>query len=242
MMTELDLAQSVAEGTTSTPARIGENSWLVMLRISGTGCAFRPAHQEFAFREADVWLSQSMMRRWIGVGTPGRRPTADTGRSARSPETVRSPRNQRPIRQKMTSQKKIKWASSSKLVMLSPTLGACRTGGRELATACDAIGRIPRNTRMFRQARCARLWRWVRAADGSAGYGPRRLRSARAGTKPKRGGGPSRKVAQEFVAADHAGQGQAAEARRAYQPMKRRSAANLLDDTKTCRLAVRIAA
>ena len=150
MMTELDLAQSVAEGTTSTPARIGENSWLVMLRISGTGCAFRPAHQEFAFREADVWLSQSMMRRWIGVGTPGRRPTADTGRSARSPETVRSPRNQRPIRQKMTSQKKIKWASSSKLVMLSPTLGACRTGGRELATTCgvsacawaDAIGRI----------------------------------------------------------------------------------------------------
>lgn len=62
------------------------------------------------------------------------------------------------------------------------------------------------------------------------------------GKKPKRGGGPSRKVAQEFVAADHAGQGQAAEARRAYQPMKRQSAANLLDDTKTRRLAVRIAA
>jgi colicin import membrane protein len=66
MLTELDLAQRLAEGALPSPQRI-ENSYLVALRVSGTGCAWREGHGEFAWREPAVWLSETMMRRVLGL-------------------------------------------------------------------------------------------------------------------------------------------------------------------------------
>jgi hypothetical protein len=66
MVTELDIARAIAEGTLPSPQHI-ENSYLVALRISGTGCAWRPAHREFCWRAPEIWLSAVMMRRCTGL-------------------------------------------------------------------------------------------------------------------------------------------------------------------------------
>ena len=45
----------------------GGNSWLVALRVSGTGVAWRPSLNEFCYRDPIVWLSAAMLRRCTGL-------------------------------------------------------------------------------------------------------------------------------------------------------------------------------
>lgn len=65
-MTLLELAEAMADGHESSPQKFG-NSTLVGLRITGTGVAARPSHDEFVHRCAQVWLSELMMRRCLGL-------------------------------------------------------------------------------------------------------------------------------------------------------------------------------
>ncbi|MEJ0093149.1 MAG: DUF2213 domain-containing protein [Methylocella sp.] len=65
-MNELDVALSVASGEMPSPTRFA-NSDYVALRLSGTGCAYRPSLSEYVFRDPDVWLSDEMRRRVLGL-------------------------------------------------------------------------------------------------------------------------------------------------------------------------------
>ena len=65
-MTELIAAERVATGAVSGPLAYG-NSWLLALRISGVGAAYRASRDEFAWREPAAWLSATMMRRCLGL-------------------------------------------------------------------------------------------------------------------------------------------------------------------------------
>jgi hypothetical protein len=66
MTNELDLAASISRGDVAGPQPYG-NGWLVNMRISGSGTAWRPGLNEFANRDPARWLSESMLRRWLGA-------------------------------------------------------------------------------------------------------------------------------------------------------------------------------
>ena len=66
MATEFDVARAVAEGVLPSPTRL-QNSDYVALRISGTGAAYRPSKQEYAYRDSDIWTSPEMQRRVLGL-------------------------------------------------------------------------------------------------------------------------------------------------------------------------------
>ncbi|MEJ0095426.1 MAG: DUF2213 domain-containing protein [Methylocella sp.] len=65
-MNELDTALSVASGESPSPTRFC-NSDYVALRLSGTGVAYRPSVNEYVFRDPDIWLSDEMRRRVLGL-------------------------------------------------------------------------------------------------------------------------------------------------------------------------------
>jgi Uncharacterized protein conserved in bacteria (DUF2213) len=66
MATELDVAEAVASGVLPSPTRL-QNSDYVALRISGTGAAYRPSKQEYAYRDSEIWTSPEMQRRVLGL-------------------------------------------------------------------------------------------------------------------------------------------------------------------------------
>lgn len=63
---ETDLAEQLAQGDLVAPVPLGA-SWLVPLRISGTGAAHRPLHSEFVWRSPTVWLTEKMQQRCTGL-------------------------------------------------------------------------------------------------------------------------------------------------------------------------------
>jgi colicin import membrane protein len=65
-VTELDTALAVASGASPSPTRL-RNSDYVALRLSGTGVAFRASLKEFVFRDPDIWLTDEMRRRFLGL-------------------------------------------------------------------------------------------------------------------------------------------------------------------------------
>jgi hypothetical protein len=63
---ELDVARGVAEGRLPSPTSHCGNSYFAM-RLSGTGVAYRAARDEFCYRPPEIWLSDEMQRRAIGL-------------------------------------------------------------------------------------------------------------------------------------------------------------------------------
>jgi hypothetical protein len=66
LVTELQVARAVAEGTLPSPTQ-WRNSIYVCLRLSGSGCAWRRSRGEFVWRSEEVWLSPAMQRRVLGL-------------------------------------------------------------------------------------------------------------------------------------------------------------------------------
>jgi len=64
--TELDIAKSIRKGDLSSPQRY-ENLWLFDLRITGTGASYRSAHDEFVWRDPEIFLSDDFVERCNGL-------------------------------------------------------------------------------------------------------------------------------------------------------------------------------
>ena len=66
MITEIAIAQAVAEGTLPSPTP-WMNATYVALRLSGTGVAWRASVGEFTYRDPAIWSSAVMLRRFLGL-------------------------------------------------------------------------------------------------------------------------------------------------------------------------------
>lgn len=65
-MTELEIAQSIADGTETSPQRVG-NVMLYAIRITGTGTAYRQALDEFVYRPPENYLNDNFLARCNGL-------------------------------------------------------------------------------------------------------------------------------------------------------------------------------
>jgi len=65
-MTELEIAEAIARGDLPSPQPLA-GSWLIAMRISGTGVAYRQSLDEYCFRPPEIWLTDRMARRWLGA-------------------------------------------------------------------------------------------------------------------------------------------------------------------------------
>jgi hypothetical protein len=81
MMNELDIARALADGELSSPAEF-MNSYYWVLRISGTGVAWRESVGEYCLREPEMWLSEEMQRRCLGLPVVMEHPEGGTLNSA----------------------------------------------------------------------------------------------------------------------------------------------------------------
>ncbi len=66
MITELDVIRGVRDGNLPSPT-VFYNAGFYLLRVSGTGAAWRASVKEFCWREPATWLSDHMCRRWVAV-------------------------------------------------------------------------------------------------------------------------------------------------------------------------------
>ncbi len=66
LMNEMSAAEQVAMRQGPNPMPFG-GSWLVALRVSGCGVAWRPSLNEFVWRPPEIWLSSTMQRRVLGT-------------------------------------------------------------------------------------------------------------------------------------------------------------------------------
>ena len=81
MINELQVAERIADGTLPSPTEF-INSWYWMLRISGTGVAWRASVGEFCLRDPALWLSEEMQRRCLGLPVVMEHPAAGILNSA----------------------------------------------------------------------------------------------------------------------------------------------------------------
>ena len=65
-MNELGIARAIAANRLTSPQRY-ENMWLVAIRITGTGYAYRPKLKEFVFRDPKIWLNDEALARCNGL-------------------------------------------------------------------------------------------------------------------------------------------------------------------------------
>ena len=72
--TELDVAKAIRAGELPSPQRY-ENVWLFALRITGTGNAYRPAHDEYVYRTPDNYLTDEFLERCNGLPVIFEHPT-----------------------------------------------------------------------------------------------------------------------------------------------------------------------
>jgi hypothetical protein len=80
-MNELDVARALADGELSSPAEF-MNSYYWVLRISGTGVAWRESIGEYCLREPAMWLGEEMQRRCLGLPVVMEHPEGGTLNSA----------------------------------------------------------------------------------------------------------------------------------------------------------------
>jgi len=73
-MDELGVAKSIRDGELTSPQYYGKDLMLVALRITGTGGAYRPAHDEYAWRDASLYLNQEFLERCNGLPVIFRHP------------------------------------------------------------------------------------------------------------------------------------------------------------------------
>lgn len=65
-MDELGIAKAIQAGELTSPQRYG-NLMLVALRITGTGAAYRSAHEEFVWRDPGLYLNPEFLQRCQGL-------------------------------------------------------------------------------------------------------------------------------------------------------------------------------
>lgn len=65
-LTELELAQRIRDGTTPSPVKFS-NMWLVNLRITGTGLAYRTGIKEHVWRDPNIYLNDEFLQRCNGL-------------------------------------------------------------------------------------------------------------------------------------------------------------------------------
>lgn len=65
-MNELELAENIRDGTVLSPIKFS-NTWLVNLRITGTGAAYRAGLDEFVWRNPELYLNDEFLRRCNGL-------------------------------------------------------------------------------------------------------------------------------------------------------------------------------
>ena len=65
-MTELELAEGIRDGLLPWPQRVG-GGFLVPLRVTGTGAAYRRARDEFVFRDPSLYLTPEFLERCNGL-------------------------------------------------------------------------------------------------------------------------------------------------------------------------------
>jgi len=65
-LTELELAQRIRDGTTPSPVKFS-NMWLVNLRITGTGLAYRTGLKEHVWRDPKIYLNDEFLQRCNGL-------------------------------------------------------------------------------------------------------------------------------------------------------------------------------
>lgn len=75
--TDYDLAKGMRDGDVCSPQKIGD-AWLFDMRITGTGAAYRSAHDEYAFRDPGVWLSDDFVERCNGLPVIFEHPDSST--------------------------------------------------------------------------------------------------------------------------------------------------------------------
>lgn len=65
-LTELEVAQRIRDGTVPSPVRFS-NMWLVNLRITGTGLAYRTGLKEHVWRDPKLYLNDEFLQRCNGL-------------------------------------------------------------------------------------------------------------------------------------------------------------------------------
>ena len=65
-MNETDVAQAVQSGELASPHRF-ENIWYFRMRVTGTGDAYRPKHEEHVYRPPEVYLNDEFLARCMGL-------------------------------------------------------------------------------------------------------------------------------------------------------------------------------
>jgi len=66
MVTEFDIARSIAAGSLPSPTEFMGSTFFAV-RVSGTGVAWRPSIGEFGYRDPRIWLGPEMRQRVAGV-------------------------------------------------------------------------------------------------------------------------------------------------------------------------------
>ena len=56
-LTEFEAAQYIRDGTLDSPVKFS-NMWLINLRITGTGAAYRSGEKEFVWRDPKIYLNE----------------------------------------------------------------------------------------------------------------------------------------------------------------------------------------
>lgn len=65
-LTEFEAAQYIRDGTLASPVKFS-NMWLVNLRITGTGAAYRYGLKEFVWRDPNLYLNEEFLLRCNGL-------------------------------------------------------------------------------------------------------------------------------------------------------------------------------
>ncbi|WP_000059670.1 DUF2213 domain-containing protein [Escherichia albertii] len=65
-LTELEVAERIRDGTVPSPVKFS-NMWLVNLRITGTGLAYRAGLKEYVWRDPKLYLNEEFLRRCNGL-------------------------------------------------------------------------------------------------------------------------------------------------------------------------------
>jgi hypothetical protein len=63
---ELDVAEMMRDGDLTSPQYVG-NMALFKIRVSGTGIAYRPKHDEWVYRRPEYYLTERFLRRCNGL-------------------------------------------------------------------------------------------------------------------------------------------------------------------------------
>ncbi|HBA7888597.1 TPA: DUF2213 domain-containing protein [Escherichia coli] len=65
-LTELEVAERIRDGTVPSPVKFS-NMWLVNLRVTGTGLAYRAGLKEHVWRDPKLYLNEEFLRRCNGL-------------------------------------------------------------------------------------------------------------------------------------------------------------------------------